>query len=44
MMGISVEVENVSFMIHAEDEQEAISKVEEILSEVAWSWSTPYTG
>jgi hypothetical protein len=44
MMDVTVEVQNVSFMIDAEDGQEAVSKVEEILSEYAWDWSTPYTG
>ena len=39
-----VTVPSVVFMIDSEDEQEAISKVEEILEEWAWDWSTPYTG
>ena len=44
MSGIIVTVPSVTFMIDEEDEHDAISKVEEILSEYAWEWSTPYTG
>jgi hypothetical protein len=43
-MDIIVTVPHATFMMDADDEQEAISKVEEILSEYAWDWSTPYTG
>jgi hypothetical protein len=43
-MEMLVTVPHAVFMIDAEDEQEAVSKVEEILSEYAWDWSTPYTG
>ena len=41
-MDISVEVQNVSFIIDAEDESDAISRVEEILQEYAWDWTQPY--
>ena len=44
MSGIIVTVPHATFMIDADDEHDAISKVEEILSEYAWDWSTPYTG
>jgi len=43
-MDILVTVPHSVFMIDAEDEQDAIYKVEEILSEYAFDWSTPYTG
>ena len=43
-MDISVDVQNVSFIIDAEDESEAIARVEEILQEVAWDWTQPYAG
>ena len=43
-MDISVEVQNVSFIIDADDESEAIARVEEILQEYAWDWTQPYAG
>ncbi len=43
-MDISVEVQNVSFIIDAEDESEAIAKVEDFLQEYAWDWTQPYAG
>jgi hypothetical protein len=41
-MDISVEVQNVSFIIDAEDYDEAIQRVEDILQEYAWDWTQPY--
>ena len=43
-MDVSVEVQNVSFIIDAEDEQEALDRVEEMLQEIAWDWTQPYAG
>jgi len=43
-MDISVEVQNVSFIIDAEDYDEAIQRVEDILQEYAWDWTQPYAG
>ena len=43
-MDISVDVQNVSFIIDAEDESEAIARVEDMLQEVAWDWTQPYAG
>jgi len=44
MMDISVDVQNVSFIIDAEDESEAIARVEDMLQEIAWDWTQPYAG
>jgi hypothetical protein len=44
MMDITVEVQNVSFIIDAEDGTEAIARVEDILQEYAWDWTQPYVG
>jgi hypothetical protein len=44
MMDVTVEVQNVSFIIDADDESEAIARVEEILQENAWDWTQPYAG
>jgi len=44
MMDVTVEVQNVSFIIDAEDESEALARVEDILQEYAWDWSQPYSG
>ena len=41
-MDISVDVQNVSFIIDAEDESEAIARVEDMLQEIAWDWTQPY--
>ena len=41
-MDITVEVQNVSFIIDAEDESEAIARVEDMLQEIAWDWTQPY--
>ena len=43
-MDITVEVQNVSFIIDAEDEQEAFDRVEDILQEYAWDWTHLYSG
>ena len=43
-MDVTVEVQNVSFIVDAEDEQEALDRVESILQEYAWDWTQPYTG
>ncbi len=43
-MDISVDVQNVSFIIDAEDESEAIARVEDMLQEIAWDWTQPYAG
>jgi len=43
-MDITVEVQNVSFIIDAEDESEALDRVEDILQNYAWDWTQPYTG
>ena len=43
-MDIIVTVPHVTFMIDAEDEQEALDRVDDILQNYAWDWSTPYTG
>ena len=43
-MDITVEVQNVSFIIDAEDESEALDRVEDILQNYAWDWTQPYAG
>lgn len=43
-MDIMVTVPYVTFMIDAEDESEAIARVEDMLQEIAWDWTQPYTG
>ena len=40
-MDFSVEVQNVSFIIDAESEEEAIAEVEDRLSEIAVDWTEP---
>jgi len=44
MMDVTVEVQNVSFIIDAEDESEALARVEDILQEYAWDYTQPYVG
>ena len=44
METFTVEVQNVSFIIDADDESEAIAKVEDFLQEYAWDWTQPYAG
>jgi len=41
-MDITVEVQNVSFIIDAEDEEEALMRVDDILQNYAWDWTQPY--
>jgi hypothetical protein len=43
-MDVAVEVQNVSFILDAEDESEALARVEDILQEYAWDWTQPYSG